>query len=412
MPPPADRPPDLAGLTDLCVKCGLCLPHCPTYGLSRQEGDSPRGRIALIQGLATGRLEPDERLTGHLAGCLTCRRCETVCPARVPYGRIADAGRALLRASGRGDAPGAGALRWLARREGLLRHAPALLAAARRLGLAALARRLRPDHWLTRALTLRPRPARAPQAGRSYPARGTERGEVALFLGCVARGLDAATLAATVEAATALGFRVRVPAGQGCCGALDLHAGRAEAAAEQAARNARAFEAGGDQPVLCAATGCAITLAEAGDGAPRGLAARSVEATGFFAAALGDRPLTGPARPLRVAVHTSCTARLLPGRGEDAAALLARIPNVEPVPLSAAGCCGAAGDQFLTRGAQADALRAPLVDEIARLAPGHVVSANAGCALHLAAGLAERGDGRVPVTHPVVLLARALAGNW
>src|SRR5690606_1285051 len=58
---------------DACVKCGLCLPHCPTYALHQHEGDSPRGRIALMQGLAEGRLPPQGNTVGHLDGCLVCR---------------------------------------------------------------------------------------------------------------------------------------------------------------------------------------------------------------------------------------------------------------------------------------------------------------------------------------------------
>ena len=76
---------------DLCVKCGLCLPHCPTYLDSRAEGDGPRGRIALIQALTENpALADDGRLQAHLDGCLHCRACEAVCPAGVPYGRLID----------------------------------------------------------------------------------------------------------------------------------------------------------------------------------------------------------------------------------------------------------------------------------------------------------------------------------
>ncbi|MGB1427236.1 MAG: 4Fe-4S dicluster domain-containing protein, partial [Cycloclasticus sp.] len=67
---------------DLCVKCGLCLPHCPTYTLSQNENESPRGRLALIQGWSEGQLELSDTLTQHIDNCLTCRACEKMCPAQ------------------------------------------------------------------------------------------------------------------------------------------------------------------------------------------------------------------------------------------------------------------------------------------------------------------------------------------
>src|SRR5579863_2764734 len=88
---------------DKCVKCALCLPHCPTYRVTLDEGESPRGRIALMQGLATGALEASPRLEAHLDHCLGCRACEAVCPAEVPYGKLIDATRLELRRRGHGE---------------------------------------------------------------------------------------------------------------------------------------------------------------------------------------------------------------------------------------------------------------------------------------------------------------------
>ncbi|HEB55440.1 MAG TPA: 4Fe-4S dicluster domain-containing protein, partial [Gammaproteobacteria bacterium] len=85
---------DILDLADRCVKCGLCLPQCPTYHLSRNENESPRGRIALIQALACNQLEAtDETLYQHLDNCLLCRRCERICPSGVEYGHIMNMAR-------------------------------------------------------------------------------------------------------------------------------------------------------------------------------------------------------------------------------------------------------------------------------------------------------------------------------
>jgi glycolate oxidase iron-sulfur subunit len=423
---PDARVARILAAADLCVKCGLCLPHCPTYGLARDEGESPRGRIALIQGLAAGQLGPSARLAGHLDRCLGCRACEAACPAGVPYGHLFDEGRALLREA-RPAGPLRRALQWLAS-EGTVRPPAGLraaLALARRYGTSRHRpgiERLLGRVWPAAGRLARYLPPLSPAgAWRGvYPAVGEPRGEVALFLGCVAREVDRAALEASIRVLNRLGYAVRVPESQGCCGAIHLHDGAQAQARRLALRNLEAFGPLGDLPVVVAASGCAATLLEYGELA--GLSAEQASA----AAALGRRvtdvsdliaglswPAVLPVAPLhaRVAVHEPCSLRNVLRRRSAPYALLARIPGLETVPLPGnERCCGAAGSYMLTQARLADRLRDLKLDGLAATGARIIASANVGCVLHLAAGVAARGE-PVEVLHPVVLLDRQMAGE-
>src|SRR5918997_1396981 len=80
-----------------CIHCGLCLEACPTYVLTGNENDGPRGRLYLMRAVAEGRLEnTSTAFQTHIDRCLGCRACEQVCPAGVEYGQLLEASREVL----------------------------------------------------------------------------------------------------------------------------------------------------------------------------------------------------------------------------------------------------------------------------------------------------------------------------
>lgn len=390
---------------DLCVKCGMCLPHCPTYLDTRHEGDSPRGRIAIMQGLASGKLQPTRSLQEHLDGCLACRACETVCPAEVPYGELIDAGRAEL-------------LRRQPKRDRFSRLVAAVFTRPRLRRLLAWPLRVYQGigaQWLVRRLRLlgRGRLARLesllPRLAGRAPQTSTPTCDVALFAGCMGDTFDARTVKDAHALMGRLGIKVDLPKEQTCCGALHQHAGREEPARELARRNAEVFD--GYSAVLTCASGCGASLKEydriLGGDAGAAMAGKVQDLSAF----LHERwPAGTTLNPLsaRVAVHTPCTLRNVLRTPGAVSRLLHRIPGVEVVELDPAQhCCGAAGSYFLTQPAMADRLLQRKLDAARDLQPDFIVSGNIGCNLHLAGGLRRAGLAG-EVLHPVSLLARQM----
>jgi glycolate oxidase iron-sulfur subunit len=411
--PPLQTPHSPAfplGAADLCVKCGLCLPHCPTYGQTQHEGDSPRGRISLMQGLATGALSVTPKLEAHLDGCLSCRACERVCPAKVPYGELIDAGRALLatqkpertritRLTGAVLSSSAGLrvlqlLLWLYRSSGI-QH---LIRASSVLGRGRLARleSLIPER---RYSALSPAPA------------ATQQETISLFTGCVGRLVDTPTLHALQRLFQHMGYRVDIPSDQGCCGAIHEHGGLPDGAARNVARNLQAFAA--SSCVVHSASGCGATLVDyARLTEDRASGAAFVRKLDDACGALLRRwPAQLNLLPLkaRVAVHLPCTQRNVLGGTQHILDLLRKIPEIELVELDATHqCCGAAGTYFVTQPQMADQLLQRKLNGAALLQPDYIVSTNIGCSLHIAGGLRRRGGGAPEVLHPATLLARQL----
>jgi len=397
---------------DKCVKCGLCLPHCPTYMKTQHEGDSPRGRIALLQGLVEGQLQFSPQLEAHLDSCLSCRACEHACPATVQYGQLLDAGRAhiaehhhgadshslLDRLSNHAQPLGipplllrlyqTTGLQWIARRSGLLK----------KLGLQRL------DQYL-------PRIPRHVKWRREYPSQGKCRGSVALFTGCASNLFDQATLQATIRLLTRCGYKVHIPPEQVCCGAMHQHNGNIEQACQFANSNLKVFNSLSADALIYTATGCGTTLNEYQTLARQAFDMPVMDVSRFFEQISWPDEITVEPLDKKVAVHDPCTLTHVLGSEASVYALLAKIPGLQLTALpDNATCCGAAGSYMLTQPVMADALLSDKIKLLETLQPDILLTSNIGCALHLVAGIREAGL-KIEVIHPVALLERQIKSD-
>lgn len=401
-----------------CVHCGLCLPACPTYEVTSSEVDSPRGRIYLMRALAEGRIDAaDPLLLPPLARCLDCRACESACPSGVRYGTILEETRSRLSQAGNGGR-GHRLLRRLLDRyvadPSGHRFAIGLLALAQRTGLAQLARLLPLPPWLKQSLRLVPAvpPAtdRAPIPPGIYEPIGKPRAEVGLFTGCMMQTLFGRVNRALLLVLRENGCRVHVPAGQGCCGALHLHAGLRDSARPLVEANLHAFPASLDAIVLDSA-GCGSAMKE--------YAHWHSGATAFsskvrdMAEFLADLGLVTPGGSLvrKIAYDDAC--HLCHGQGvrTQPRRLLAQVPGLSLAPLQRPeDCCGSAGIYNLLQPALADPILERKIDDLLASGADTVVTGNPGCMLQIAMGLRRRRS-RLGVLHTAEVLAAAYQGQ-
>jgi glycolate oxidase iron-sulfur subunit len=403
--------PDLDAIRK-CVHCGICLPQCPTYRLLGEEMDSPRGRLYLMRAAAEGRLALTGTVGQHFDRCLGCRACETACPSGVPFGNLLEAARAQIERHGRPTHRGlfTSFLYAVFPSPKRLGSMLALLRAYQRSGLQRLVR-------ATGLLKLVPRlahmdellpavPARIPLPELTRP-REAPRGRVGLLTGCVQRHLYPQVNRDTVRLLSHAGYEVVVPGGQGCCGALALHAGRLGEFRAQATSLADVFGADVDFVVTNAA-GCGSAMKEYGHWLPEGPRARSLASrTRDVSELLAGAELQLNGLEVTVTYHDACHLAHGQRIRVQPRELLRRIPGLTLVELPDSDvCCGSAGVYNLLEPDIAERLLDQKVDRILETGASILVTGNPGCLLQIAKGLRARAS-NVEVLHPVELLARA-----
>lgn len=400
------------GIIRTCVHYGFCTNTCPTYVLTRDENESPRGRIDLIRAMLEKGGTPDGKTVRHLDNCLSCLSCMTTCAVKVDYVHLIDRARVYIERNYRRALPER-VLRFLIAnvipnpRLFALSMRAARLAAPLR---AVLPRRLRS---LLEAVPARYETEILPP--RVYPAQGTRRKRVALLAGCAQQALTANINAATIRMLTRAGCEVVVAAGAGCCGSLTLHMGRENDAKTSAAANVTAWmreiDGEGLDAIVVNASGCGTTVKDYGHlfahDETLGAQAERIGALARDVSEILDElglPHVAQERGYRVAYHDPCSMQHGQKVTRQPRALLAAAGyRVIDVP-EGHFCCGSAGTYNLLQPETAETLGRRKAAHIASTDADIVATGNIGCIMQLQRYL------DVPAVHSIELIDWATGG--
>ena len=370
-----------------CVHCGFCNATCPTYQITGDELDGPRGRIYLIKQILEGH-EPSAKTQLHLDRCLTCRNCETTCPSGVTYSHLLDTGRQLVEDSVK---------RPFSQRliRAGLRHF--LLSPFFNLAITAgrIVRPLMPK-VIKRSI---PKKQPTPQIKNSSHDK-----KILLIEGCVQKSLQPSIDAAAHNVFDSLGLQTIKAQSSGCCGALNHHLSAESAALQQIKTNIDMWlpmiESGEIEAITMTASGCGIMIRDyqnvlKNDSLYTEKAKRISEAyldpIEIVHKYKNDKLRSSTIK--RIAFHPPCTlqhGQKITGQVESLLSALGHeLVNFDDSHL----CCGSAGTYSITQKALSQKLLSNKLNHIQSHQPEIIVTANIGCQTHLQSGT------DIPVIH-------------
>ncbi|MCW9047911.1 MAG: (Fe-S)-binding protein [Gammaproteobacteria bacterium] len=386
--------------TDLCVMCGMCLPNCPTYQLYQTETESPRGRIALIQAIDQQHTKVDARALLHIDHCLSCLNCETICPSKVPYGKIIDDFRDQFNSSIKKSYLSRAILKQSTKPNGLEN----LFKIANKPVIKQILR-LGPSGLKTTALHTTENTAEIKTfyAG-AYSEAENRRGEVTLFTGCIGKSSDYNSIKDAVVILNSLGFDVNIPQQQYCCGALHQHNGQQKQASQLLIENQHQLEKLKSDFILFFSPACGENLQQL-----ENLAVFDVRS--FILGELQQQDLSFKKPDQPVALHESCSHRnrlKLKTLNYD---LINCVPDVHILESSNPSlCCGASGIQSIDYPEQSQALLQAKLSSFELTKTNILISDNIGCSLHIKSSISGYNP-NIEIIHPVSFLARQLTIN-
>lgn len=396
--------------TDQCLRCGICLAHCPIYNEYLHEGITARGKIRLFKELFAGRLYPNPRFQHFIDMCLGCRACTENCPTKIPVAEIIYAARAQF--GGNTALPLAYILALSQIRKvpdleenifatlGLIEneetHTKATLISLQELqeSIPPL-----PSYTLRQSLEQRPRKTNPPSK------------KVAYFPGCMTNLVYPQIGIALIKVLEARGYEILIPP-TSCCGYHHYSSGNFTVARELAYKNIRSFNSLEVEWIITDCGSCGNSLKNyshwlrTDDQDIISFSSKVKDITQFII----DEGIESGPLPLhsKVTYHDSCNLNRGMGISKEPRLLLTSLPGIEYKELPESNrCCGGAGSFNVEQPHLSRQILQRKMNMIKETGADTLAIGCSNCRLQLSYGI---GTLKMPirVVHPIELMAESL----
>jgi len=377
-----------------CVHCGFCLATCPTYQLTGDELDSPRGRIYQIKQVFEGNAA-DKNTQLHLDRCLTCRSCETTCPSGVNYAELLDYGRAEVNSTV--------ARPKLQKIKGWLLNTFLPYPSRHKLAFKTLS--------LLKPLMPNTLGKKIPSIKRlkTYPSiPQVQTKTVYLLEGCVQSTISPNTNQAAIAVLNSMGYQVIREQKAQCCGALSHHSGNEENTLVfilnqlqtwQSIHKKTAIDA-----IVSTASGCGVMLKdyerllpESEKKTHQNLLSKIVDISELLDVNALNNKLSVSKNS--IAFHAPCTLNHGQQLADQLIIKLNQLGYQLKEPKNAHICCGSAGTYSIMQPELSSQLKNNKIKALEETKAEIIITSNVGCEHHLAS------SSKVEIKHWIEMIA-------
>ena len=393
-----------------CVHCGMCNATCPTYVISGDELEGPRGRIYLIKEMLENKKPANKKIAKHIDSCLSCYGCMTTCPSGVNYMHLIDHGRNYVEETYKRPLL-----------DKLFRNILSFTLPKPKIFfvLTLFTKAIRPfsfmlPQFLRNTLNLMPNkiPSKKIKTQKVYSSAGKKTvARVALLTGCVQRVISPEINESTIRLLNRHDVEVVVLPKIDCCGSLNHHLGKKKLAHESFVKNIELWHEeylkNGLDAIISNTSGCGTTLKDYGfifrndkefKKKAKKISDLTKDITEYLDENLKLKIKKNNEKKYKIAYHSACSMQHGQKIHEQPKNLIKQTGNTVLDVPDGHMCCGSAGTYNILHQKMAKSLLKNKVENIEKISPDFISTGNIGCMTQIGSGT------KIPIVHTVEVM--------